>query len=199
MTSTPFALATLLFAASLTAAAAQNSAAPPHHHHKHHATAAQAKPAAAAQNAAAHSHHHRKHHTPAAKAKPAAALPTSSVSKQALAPLLAPPAAPSPALAPATSLVVAYKDGALAITSQSATLSEIFGRIHECTGAVIEAPALDESVSVQLGPEPPADVIAALLEGLPLNYAILGGASDQQRIERIIVTSIPPPGSPPAP
>src|SRR5271163_58240 len=139
---TLFAVATLLFAASLTAAGAQNSAAPSHRHHKHHATAPQAKPAAAPR--------------------------ASSASKQAPAPFLAPLPALPPPPAPESSLVVAYKDGALAITAQSATLREIFEKVHECTGAVVEAPALDESVSVQLGPEPPADAIAALLEGLPL-------------------------------
>jgi hypothetical protein len=98
------------------------------------------------------------------------------------------PAAPAPS---ATSLVVEYQEGTLAITAQNATLRDILDRVHESTGAVIEAPALDERVSVQLGPQTPVNVIAALLEGMQLNYAILGGGGEQHRIQRIIVTSIP--------
>lgn len=168
-----FALAAFVCAAGFAPADAQQSAAHPsqrraRHQHTHHA-ATQPKLTSAQQKTAA-----------AQAEKPAP--------KQALATV---PLAPPP---PQSSLVVAYKDGALAITAQDATLREIFEEIHNSTGAVIESPALDQRVSARLAPQPPADVIAALLAGTHLNYAILGGSSDRDPIQRIIVTAIPTPG-----
>jgi hypothetical protein len=99
---------------------------------------------------------------------------------------------PPPSAAP--SLVVAYNDGALAITAQDASLREILERVRDSTGAVIDAPSLEQRLSAEIGPQPPASAIAALLEGTHLNYAILGGSSDQDRIQRIIVSPVPAAG-----
>jgi len=52
---------------------------------------------------------------------------------------------------------------------------------------------------VQLGPQPPAIVIAALLEGSPVNYVIVGGAGDANAIRAIQVTPKPLAGPEPAP
>jgi hypothetical protein len=41
--------------------------------------------------------------------------------------------------------------------------------------AAIDAPVTEERITVHLGPQPPVELIAALLEGTHLNYAILGG------------------------
>jgi len=101
--------------------------------------------------------------------------------------------------APAPSAVVAYQNGLLTITAQNATLREIMDRVRESTGAVVEAPALNERVTVQLGPQPPAIVIAALLEGSPVNYVIVGGAGDANAIRAIQVTSETVAGPEPAP
>jgi len=101
--------------------------------------------------------------------------------------------------APAPSAVVAYQNGLLTITAQNATLREIMDRVRESTGAVVEVPALNERVTVQLGPQPPAIVIAALLEGSPVNYVIVGGAGDDNAIRAIQVTSKPTAGPDPAP
>jgi hypothetical protein len=81
-----------------------------------------------------------------------------------------------------------YHEGSLAVEAQDATLGDILQSIHESTGALIDAPVLDERVSVQLGPRPPAQAIVGLLEGTHLNYVILGGTSDQDRLLHIIVT-----------
>ncbi len=100
---------------------------------------------------------------------------------------------------PAPSAVVVYQNGLLTITAQNATLREIMDRVRESTGAVVEVPALNERVTVQLGPQPPAIVIAALLEGSPVNYVIVGGAGDANAIRAIHVTSEPVAGPEPAP
>jgi hypothetical protein len=87
--------------------------------------------------------------------------------------------------------VAVYHEGSLALTAQNAPLGDILERVHESTGAVIEAPVLEERVSVQLGPQPPVQAIAALLEGMHLNYVILGGTSDQDCLQHIIITIRP--------
>lgn len=92
---------------------------------------------------------------------------------------------------PPPTQIVAYERGLLAITAQDATLRDILDLVHQSTGAAIEAPALEQRVSLQLGPLPPVLTIATLLNGRHLNYAILGGTSDQDRLLRIIVTLEP--------
>jgi hypothetical protein len=84
--------------------------------------------------------------------------------------------------------VVTYRDGLLSVTAEDAPLQNILDSIHASTGASIEAPSLDLRVTVQLEPQSPAQAIAALLQGTHLDYAILGGTSDRDRILRIIVT-----------
>jgi len=91
-----------------------------------------------------------------------------------------------------------YEQGALSITAEDATLREIFDSIRESTGAAIDVPASEEHFSVRLGPQPPVQVIAGLLEGTHLNYAILGGTGPGDRVLRIIVMPKPA-GGPPAP
>jgi hypothetical protein len=105
------------------------------------------------------------------------------------------PATVAPEPSPAPSAVAVYHNGWLALTAENAVLGDILERIHESTGAVIEAPVLEERISVQLQPQPPVQTIAALFEGMHLNYAILGGTSDQDRLQQIIVTLKPAPGS----
>jgi hypothetical protein len=93
-----------------------------------------------------------------------------------------------------------YEEGALSITAEDATLREIFDRVRESTGAAIDVPPAEERLSVHLGPQPPVQVIAALLEGTHFNYAILGGTGPTDRVLRIIVlprlAGGPPPPNP---
>lgn len=132
--------------------------------------------AAAGQTFSADPHRQHAQETRKPQANNTTAAPASPVPKQS-------PAPPPP--------VVSYREGLLGITAQNATLGDILDKVCESTGATIEAPALQERISVQLRPRPPAQAIAALLEGLHLNYAILGGTNDQIRIERIIVAREP--------
>jgi len=113
-------------------------------------------------------------------------------------------AAPAPTPGPAASTPVlpsftrvTYEKGLLSIAAQNVTLREIMDRVGESTGAWIEAPAFGERVTVSLGPQPPAAVIAALLEGSHLNYVIVGGR-DQGSITAVQITSETTAGSAPA-
>jgi hypothetical protein len=104
-----------------------------------------------------------------------------------------PPALPVAELSSASPApVVVYRDGLLGITAQNARLRDVLDQIRESTGATVEFPGLEERISAHIRPRPPAQVVAELLEGLHLNYAILGGTNNRNRIERIIVTLEPP-------
>ena len=97
------------------------------------------------------------------------------------------PIAPPEQTLPPPLVLAVYQEGALSITAEDATLREIFDSVRQSTGAAIDAPATEERMSVHLGPQPPVQVIAALLEGTPFNYAILGGTGPADRVLRIIV------------
>jgi len=112
-------------------------------------------------------------------------------------PASTPEPAASPPVVPSFTRV-RYEKGLLSIAAQNVTLREIMDRVRESTGAWIEVPAFSERVTVSLGPQPPAAVIAALLEGSHLNYVIVGGV-EQDAITAIQVTSEPTAGSAPAP
>ena len=56
----------------------------------------------------------------------------------------------------------------------------------------------EQRITVHLGPQPPVELIAALLEGTHLNYAILGGTGPTDRVLRIIVLPKAA-GAPPGP
>jgi hypothetical protein len=90
------------------------------------------------------------------------------------------PASPGP--------IVAYNDGALAVAADNATLGDILAGVQKSTGAIIDAPLLEERVSVQILPGAPVRVIGDLLAGMQLNYVILGGTSDQDRLQYIFVS-----------
>jgi hypothetical protein len=94
---------------------------------------------------------------------------------------------PLPVLPP----IVVYYDGLLAVTAQDAALGDILESVHASTDALVDAPALEEHVSVQLMPRAPVQVIASLLEGMNLNYVILGGTSEQDRLRYLAVSRKP--------
>ncbi len=93
---------------------------------------------------------------------------------------------------PTLPLTVAYQEGLLAVTAKDTSLGEILEYVHESTGAFIDAPALDEHISVELLPRIPVQVIASLLEGMQLNYVIVGGTSEQDRLQSLIISKRPP-------
>jgi hypothetical protein len=136
------------------------------------------------QKASVH-HAHKKHHAKSAT-KPlsqAAAFvnqgplpPPSETAKPEI-----PPPPPPP-------VVVAYEGGALAIRADDATLRDILDQVHQATGASVDAPVLEQRVSVRLEPQAPVQAIAALIDGLHLDYAVLGGTGVSDPLKRIILT-----------
>ena len=107
------------------------------------------------------------------------------------------PAPPSEQPSRPLPVVAVYEEGALSISAENATLREIFDSVRESTGAAIDAPVTEERITVHLGPQPPVELIATLLEGTHLNYAILGGTGPTDRVLRIIVLPMAA-GAPPS-
>ena len=135
------------------------------------------------QKASVH-HAHKKHHTKRAT-KPhsqAAAFVNQG-------PLPPPPETAEPEVPPPPPpVVVAYKGGALAIRADDAELRDILDKVHQATGASVDAPVLEQRVSVRLEPQAPVQAIAALVDGLHLDYAVLGGTGVGDPVRRIILT-----------
>ena len=106
------------------------------------------------------------------------------------------PVAPSPAepeviadAAPVVEpVVVTYQRGALAIATHNAPLRQVLDKVSEATGAIVEAPDFDQRVSVTVPADAPVQAIAALLDGMHLDYAMLGGTSVDDPVQKIIVS-----------
>jgi hypothetical protein len=83
---------------------------------------------------------------------------------------------------------VTYEQGALAITTHDAPLRDVLNRVREATGAVVETPGLEQSVTVNVPAQAPVQAIAALLDGLHLDYAMSGGTGEGDPVRRIIIS-----------
>jgi hypothetical protein len=153
------------------------------------------KPAARHQTAH-HPHSSNQPHPAALNSSHAPPEISQSLPSPAAASLSPSPAAPASPSAPPIS--VAYELGSLSITAENAPLREILNQIHNATGAALEAPALDQRITLRLRPQPPSQAIASLVEGLPLNYALLGGTTERDPLRRIIITSQSPEAPVPA-
>jgi len=66
---------------------------------------------------------------------------------------------------PGEPVSVTYEQGALAITTHDAPLRDVLNKVGETTGAVVETPALEQSVTVNVPAQAPVQAIAALLDG----------------------------------
>jgi len=88
--------------------------------------------------------------------------------------------------------VVSFKDGLLTIVAQDVKLRDILDQVREATGVAVHAPALNELVTAHLGPRPPAQVIAALLNGSHASYVIVDVA-ESGKIQAIEVMRDPSP------
>jgi hypothetical protein len=75
---------------------------------------------------------------------------------------------------------ITYRNGRLTIRADNSTLGEILSGVRSTTGAGIQFPAAaaNERATVRLGPGSITNVLAALVEGSPFDYMIIG--SDQQ-------------------
>ena len=86
---------------------------------------------------------------------------------------------------------VSYENGLLSIAAENASLRLIMEKVRAVTGAVVEAPPFAEPITVRLGPQPPATVLSALLEGSHLNYIIIGDTADARVIKSIQIMPEP--------
>jgi len=95
-----------------------------------------------------------------------------------------------PAPAPEKKVAVSYQDGMLSITSNKGSLADVLNEVHLQTGADIAIPAgaEQENVAVSLGPAPPRDVVAKLLDGSHYNFIIVGADGDISKIGRVILS-----------
>ena len=120
-------------------------------------------------------------------AQEATAMATPVMATPVLTPHERMPAPLAPAQPSIPTLVVRYQKGLLAINARDASLREILNRVHESTGADIDGGGVEDRVSVELGPRPPVQVIASLLQGQHLNYAILGDTRKRSLLRRVVV------------
>ena len=106
-----------------------------------------------------------------------------------------PPVATSPVPLPPEQLPpsppeVQFRQGQLTITASNSTLGDILRAVRKETGASVDVPGnATERVVGQFGPGPARDVLAALLNGSPFNYVLLGSAENPAALDRVILTS----------
>ena len=146
---------------------------------------------------------------PATKKKHSAAKKKASPQAEPAPPAPAPVvAAPTPPPAPAVpptlmnqapvSPTVTLHEGLLTIDAPNSTLSEVLSGVRRATGAVLEGISPSDRVAVKLGPGSPREVVAALLQGTPYDYLILGSDHDPDAVTRILLSQGAPASEPTA-
>ncbi len=101
-----------------------------------------------------------------------------------------------PAIAP----TVSYEGGLLTIVAPNSTLADILRSVRKHTSADIEVPAsASERVATRLGPAPPREVMAELLNGSHFNYILLGSAEDSNALVRVVLVAKTGPDTPTPP
>jgi hypothetical protein len=88
-------------------------------------------------------------------------------------------------------LEVRYQSGNLSIWSNKATLAEVLFEVHKRTGAEIAIPAgaEQEQVVAKIGPAPPREAMAALLNGSRFNFIMVGSNGDSS-LHAVILSPI---------
>jgi hypothetical protein len=90
---------------------------------------------------------------------------------------------------PAMPPQVSYQNGALSITAENSTLGDILREVQKRTGATIEVPPnAVERVVTRLGPAPPREVLASLLNGSSFNYVMVGSAGDPNALTTVMLS-----------
>ena len=105
---------------------------------------------------------------PSASSPPASTLPATSPTTPA-----APPIPPTPAQLPPKRAQVVYSNGTLSISADNASLNQILRQISSDTGMKITGGVADERVFGHYGPDDPAIVLAALLDGTASNMMLV--------------------------
>jgi hypothetical protein len=85
---------------------------------------------------------------------------------------------------------VTYRNNQLTILAQNSTLADVLRAVRTQTGAAVDIPSnATERVVGHFGPGPARDVLAALLNGSPYNYVLLGSAANPNALEHVILIS----------
>ena len=111
---------------------------------------------------------------------PALAPTAASSSTPSPGPAVAPASAPSPAptMRPGRLAQVAYLQGQLSIAADNSSLNQILREISRETGINISGGVADERVFGQYGPDAPAQILSALLNGTGSNMLLVHGDGD---------------------
>jgi len=120
--------------------------------------------------------------TPAPATKPKAAAPPSSTlpATQPTAPqtTTTPLPPPTPAQLPPNHAQVTYTGGVLLVSASNSSLNQILREISRETGIKISGGVADERVFGQYGPDAPAQILSALLDGTGSNMLLVHGDGD---------------------
>ena len=102
---------------------------------------------------------------------------------------------------PAVPPQVSFDNGQLSINAPNSNLSDVLNAVKAKTGANLELPpsAAQERVAVELGPGPPRDVLAKLLDGSPFDYVLLGSPNQPNSLTQILITQANASGASSAP
>jgi hypothetical protein len=91
---------------------------------------------------------------------------------------------------PAVAPQVSYQDGMLTIVAPNSTLGDILRGVRKHTAADIEIPAnANERVATHLGPGPPRQIVAELLNGSHFNYILLGSPDNANLLTRVVLVA----------
>jgi hypothetical protein len=84
---------------------------------------------------------------------------------------------------------VSYQNQQLTIVAPNSTLGDILRAVRKQTGAEIEIPSAPERVVTHLGPGPAREVMAELLNGSRFNYVLLGSATNDALLTRVVLVA----------
>ena len=85
---------------------------------------------------------------------------------------------------------VTYEGGLLTIVAPNSTLGDILRGVRKNTAADIDIPATaNERVVTRLGPAPPSEVMAELLNGSRFNYILLGSPTDANALVKVVLVA----------
>lgn len=98
---------------------------------------------------------------------------------------------------PAVAPEVTFQDGMLTISAPNSTLGDILRGVRKQTSADIDVPAsASERVATHLGPAPPREVMADLLNGSHFNYILLGSPQNSNALVRVVLVAKTGPDNP---
>jgi len=96
--------------------------------------------------------------------------------------------APEPKV-PVSAPRVSFQNGQLTVLAENSSLGEVLNAVRAATGIRVEgASGGSERVTAKIGPAPVRDVLLSLLEGSRYDFAMLGAATDPQRVERLVLS-----------